>query len=113
MLGVESALDIHNGASADLWCAWLIGGSQFTGPDRSDSDAWHSDDGSSQSEFQVEWEQLLKWYRSDNILRTFSVANLPQPYWMSAVKKCTILDLIIAFLGVFPTAMIRARGGRR
>ena len=110
MLGVESALDIHNGASAKLWCTFLVGGSQFT--DAPDFDS----DGDSDAYIDDDWDRLLACHISDNILRTFNVAYLPQSWPMSVFEPgrgsinmaCTILDLIIAFLGVFPTAMIPA-----
>ena len=120
MLGVASALDIHNRASATLWCTFLVGGSQFT--DAPDFDS----DGDSDAYIDDDWDRLLACHISDNILRTFNVAYnilrtfnvayLPQSWPMSVFEPgrgsikmaCTILDLIIAFLGVFPTAMIPA-----
>ena len=80
MLGIASALDIHDGASAKLWCTFLVGGSQFTAaPDvysDCDSDAYIDD----------AWARLLACHISDNILRTFSVAYLPQS-WPMYVSK--------------------------
>ena len=110
MLGVASALGIHNRASATLWCTFLVGGSQFTDVPDSDSD------GDSDVYIDDDWDRLLACHISDNILRTFNVAYLPQSWPMCVLAPgrgsiklpCTILELIIAFLDVFPTAMIPA-----
>ena len=114
MLGVASALDIHNGASATLWCTFLVGGSQFT--DAPDFDS----DGDSDAYIDDDWDRLLACHISDNILRTFSVAFLPQSWPMCVFERgrgsiklpYTILNLIVAFLDVFPTAMIPATSAR-
>ena len=110
MLGVASALDIHNEASTTLWCTFLVGGSQFAGAPDFDSD------GDSDAYIDDAWDRLLACYISDNILRTFNAAYLPQSWPMCVFERgrgsiklpCTILNLIVAFLDVFPTAMIPA-----